>query len=113
MANRVELDTRKLDADARRLNDRLRDGAREGARAQAERTARQIAGRVPRRTGHLASTVATVADGDGYAVTYGEGVPYAAYIEKRSHAVESGVESADTQFADAMAELAAREVRRL
>jgi Bacteriophage HK97-gp10, putative tail-component len=113
VAGSVEVDTRQLEKAGRQLAKGLEEGGQAGARSQAERTATAVRNGVPRRTGRLAATVAVVTESGGYGVTYGGGLPYAGYIEKRSNAVADGIEGADTEFAAAMNELAQREARRL
>lgn len=102
----VEVDMAPLVAATGRLAAALASGADAGARAQADYTAHQVAAGVPRRTGRLASTVAAVPDRDGWAVTYGAGLPYARYIEHRSHAVAAGVDGAAVMFTQRMERLA-------
>lgn len=109
----VEIDTRELIAAVHRLAGALDAGGKSGAQTEAERTAAAIARNVPRRTGRLAATVATVAERDGYAVTYGGGLPYAGYIENRTGAVADATADADRSFVAAMVTLAETEARKL
>lgn len=94
----VEVDTAALARAARQLADGLGSAGPATARRQAEETASKISPRVPRRTGTLASTVGVQPDGDGWAVTYGGGLPYAAYIERRTGVVADGVDGAAEAF---------------
>lgn len=88
-------------------------GTREVGMTEASRTAAQIRSAVPKRTGRLASTVhPTRVDGGG-AVSYGGQLPYAAYIEKRSHAVANAVGPAGPRYERAMRDAAEHEVSRI
>jgi hypothetical protein len=80
---------------------------------QATDTASRIRGQVPVRSGRLAHTVQAVRVPNGGAVTYGGGLPYAHYIEGRSHAVADGIAGAPEQFHGRMEHAAAREVNAL
>lgn len=109
----VEVDTSQLQRAMAQLAARLDAGGTAAARAQAENTAGRVRQNVPRRTGRLAATVQTTPDGDGWAVTYGGGLPYANYIDHRSHATERGLDGAQLQFHRDMEALARSEVARL
>lgn len=111
--SRVDIDTSKLERDMRRLAAGLDTAATAGAQRQATQTAGAIRSGVPRRSGRLAGTVKAAPDGDGWAVTYGGGLPYARYIEHRAHAVEHGLTGADTMFVTAMRAAVATEVGRI
>jgi hypothetical protein len=80
---------------------------------QAQLTANRIRAGVPVRSGRLRSTVHAVPAPHGGAVTYGGNLPYARYIERRTHAVENGTASGAVEFRAAMTVAAAREVNRL
>jgi Flp pilus assembly protein TadG len=112
-AGGVDIDTTALVAATKKLEQGLDSGGKAGARLQADTTARDIAQAVPRRSGRLAGSVRVVADGDGFGVSYGEGIPYASYIERRSGAVDQAVAGADERFARAMLALAGVQVGRL
>lgn len=113
MAAGVELDTSSLERGMRQLSAGLaRAGSRVGMN-QARDTAARIRDGVPVLSGRLRSTVSTVPVRDGGAVTYGGALPYADYIEGRTHAVEDGLDGADDGFASAMYRAAAQEVDRL
>lgn len=88
------------------------DAAKVGL-AYANVTAGRIRSRVPHRSGRLAGTVRAVAEPAGAAVTYGGGLPYAGYIEGRSHAVAGGLAGAQTGYYTAMFTAAKTEVGRL
>jgi hypothetical protein len=112
MPGRVEIDTSKLQRYIGHLADALESGGPRVAQAAAERTAAQIAGDVPVLTGRLRASV-TVADvGEGYAVSYGSGVPYARKIERRDGTVSRAVDSAADPYYRAQLELAQMEARR-
>jgi len=112
MPGRVEVDTSKLQAYIDRLAGALDTGGPRVAQAAAERTASQIAGEVPVLTGRLRASV-TVADvGDGYAVSYGSGVPYARKIERRDGTVARAQADAADPYYRAQLELAQMEARR-
>lgn len=83
------------------------------AMVQAVRTAGDVRGRVPVRTGRLASTVGPVRIPGGAGVTYGGTLPYDRYIERRAHAVERGIAGAPEQFHRLMTAAAEAEVARL
>lgn len=113
MAARVEVDTTELDAAFSSLSRGLTVGGRELTTKAATKTASEIRGKVPVRSGRLAATVGTRPDGLGTAVTYGGGLPYARYIEKRTNAVGSSVEGARAEYTREAFSLAAREARKL
>jgi hypothetical protein len=110
---RVHLD----DSDLRRALQQLSAGiGRRSERTgytQAVSTASRIRGRVPVRTGRLAATVHAGPSSGGGSVTYGGGLPYARYIEKRSHAVRDGLRGVDVQYQRAMSDVAETEARRI
>lgn len=109
----VEVDWAPLDRAMRQLSDGIDEGARREARDAANAAAAAIRPRVPVLTGALQSTVEVNDLPDGGEVSYGGGLPYAAYIERRSHAVEEGVAVASDQYERAALEMARREVRKL
>jgi hypothetical protein len=109
---RVEVD----DTAARRALDQFASALpplvdRVGMR-QAADTASEIRRNVPVRSGRLAATVGPVRSDNGGAVTYG-GLPYAHYIEGRSHAVAHALDGADTQFWRALETATETEARRV
>lgn len=98
MANEVYVDTTALERAMRTLpNDLDRNGTR-AAQSSAQSCARQITSNVPRRTGRLASSVRVAPVAGGFAVSYGEGVPYARRIEHRTNTVADAVDDAREPF---------------
>jgi len=108
----VDVDTSRLESFAKGLDRNLPPEAKAAARAQAEQVAGRLRQTVPRRTGRLAASVEVVPEDQGAAVSYGTGVPYAAYIEKRSHAAANATEGSDTMFAQACHQAAQQAVAR-
>jgi hypothetical protein len=113
MGGSVEVDWSQLDAALTRLSRGLTAGGQTVAQRQATATAGKIRAAVPRRSGRLASSVAVTPVPGGFGVTYGQGVPYAAYIEKRSHAVANGTAGAEVEYVNACRAMAATEAGRL
>lgn len=110
---RVHVDVSDLVRALARLSDGLeRAGPRTGMDAARE-SAQAIRRDVPVRSGRLRSTVDAVPIPDGGAVTYGGTLPYARYIERRSHAVAHELARSPDAFADAMTSAAEREVARI
>lgn len=109
----VEVDTR----DVSRMVDRLGTGidrlVPRTAMTVASSTSRTIRADTPRRSGRLAATIGPVSVPDGAAVTYGGSLPYAHYIEGRTHAVANGVREADSRFVAACQTATQREVNGL
>jgi hypothetical protein len=110
---RVEVDTRALEAGLRQLV----TGVARGTGPVAGKTANAVAGRVralvPVRTGRLRNTVTAEQVGPTATVRYGGGLPYAGYIDGRTHATTRGTEGAGATFYAACYALAAVEVHRL
>jgi Bacteriophage HK97-gp10, putative tail-component len=113
MTSRVEVDTSRLTRGMRQLAAGLDRTGPRVALTQAARTAGQLRSNLPVRTGRLRASVRTTSIPDGATVSYGAGVPYAHYIEGRTHAAEHAVSGADAQFYAAMFTAARNEVRRL
>jgi hypothetical protein len=109
----VEIDTTDLVRGMRQLGNGLERQSKTVGMEQARRTASDVKANTPVRTGRLRATITVVAVSDGGAVTYGGGLPYADYIEGRTHAGEDAVDGADTTFHAAMEHAAEREVSRL
>lgn len=109
----AELDWSKVERGVRQLTDGIESGARTGAESQASSTATVVRRNVPVRTGALRDSVAVIADGAGYAVTYGTGLRYAGPIEARFHPVADALDGVEQSFATAMESMAGREVGRL
>jgi len=110
VAASVELDTARFVADMRRFGAGMERVANtEPARAAAN-TAGKLRQRLPRRTGRLAGSVHTTDETGGAGVSYGAGVPYARYIDRRTGAVDAATAGAGPAFALACAVATAREV---
>ena len=110
---RVEVDTDALVADVRRLAAGLARVASEEPADAAERTAGRLREILPRRTGRLASSVSVVRDERGAGVTYGSGVPYARYIDRRTDATSRALSGQDALYVAGCKSGADREARRL
>lgn len=110
---RVEVDTSELEAGIRQLARGLDDAGPRVGGATAATVASRLRGMVPVRTGRLRATVATSRLVDGAAVHYGGGLPYAGYIDGRTHATDRALSGAPLMFRTAMAAAGAVEVRRL
>ena len=110
---RVDYDDVGLRRALAQLTRGIDTGAERAGMDQATDTANAIRGNVPRRSGRLAATVRPVRTDGGGAVTYGGTLPYARYIEGRSHAVERGVAGAPSRFVSDLERMAARETSRL
>lgn len=80
---------------------------------QARHTASKVKSGVPVLTGRLAATVKPSKIVGGAAVSYGGTLPYARKIERRSHAVQDGIEGAQAEFIARMTVAAEREVNSL
>lgn len=111
MADRVEIDYKKLERDLRKLGDGIAAGVRHIAVDQAETTANKIDSTIHVRTGALAATIRSFEDtstqyGTGAAVSYGGGLRYAGPIESRYHAVRRGCKGSKTAFYQRLAALA-------
>lgn len=113
MTDRVEVDTSGLDRALRQLAVGIDRAASSTAMSEATRTANQVRQAVPRRSGRLAATVRAVPVDGGGAVTYGGSLPYAHYIEGRSHAVADALDGTAARFGAAMQRAAALEVGRI
>jgi hypothetical protein len=111
--NRVEVDWTPLDRALDQLASGLTSGGNVIAQRQATSTASKVRAGVPRRTGRLAGTVGVTPVDGGFGVTYGGGLPYAAYIEKRSHAVARGGAGAESEYGRAAWTLAQSVASRL
>lgn len=109
----VEVDDSALRRAVAQLARGIDDGAARAGMDQATDTARQIRDNVPRRSGRLAATVHPVRTDGGGAVTYGGSLPYARYIEGRTHAVRDGVQGADREFVRACERVAEKEANRI
>ncbi len=110
MAASVELDTARFLADmARFARGMERVANTEPARA-ATSTAGKLRTRLPRRTGRLAGSVHTTDEHNGAGVSYGAGVPYARYIDRRTGAVDAATAGAGPAFYLACAAATSREV---
>jgi hypothetical protein len=66
---------------SRQLADKIEEAAPAAFHGVAEQVAAQVAGAVPHRSGALAGDVQAVQTGDGAAVGYAGGVPYAGWID--------------------------------
>ena len=113
MASSVTLDTSDLIRVCRQLETRIGRVVDDTSRSVAAGTAAAIRADVPKRSGRLASSVGSVDQPDGAAVTYGGGIPYANYIERRSHAVANNVRDAESRFVTAITTATVREVNSL
>jgi hypothetical protein len=105
----VEYDTSDLDRALRALASGLDRAVTRAETDQATRTAGEIRAETPRRTGRLAATIR----GGAGQVFYGGGLPYAGYIEGRTHAVAHATRGAPDAFYRACAQAAVNEVRRI
>jgi phage gpG-like protein len=109
-------------ADMRRWADQVAPAVAKASEPFARRVADLVAGRVPVLSGQLASSVEASADEEGAAVTMGEGLAYAGWIEfggsrGRPHVPEgrylypTALEAQD-EFGEVAAEAAADSVGR-
>lgn len=94
----VEIDTSDLEADVRRLAAGIERVANDAPRDAAQNVAQSLRADLPVRTGRLVRSVQVVSSTDGAGVSYGSGIPYADYIEKRTGAAAHAVGSADSAF---------------
>lgn len=94
----VDVDASAVHRGMAKLAGDLPTVAQKAALDEAKRVRARIVPNVPRRSGRLVSTVDVVTIPDGAAVSYGGGLPYAAYIERRSHAVARGVVGAADEY---------------
>ena len=101
------VDTSGLDRALAGFVDELEREAPRVGMAEATATANAIRAGVPRRSGRLAGTVGAEHTPGGGAVTYGGGLPYAAYIERRAHAVARALAGAPGRFRSSCARVAA------
>lgn len=113
MTDQVTVDTSKLTADVKALAAGLDRVARSAPDRAASDVATRLRSRLPRRTGRLVDSVRTVDVTNGTAVSYGTGVPYAAYIDRRTGAVDAALVGADAAFVGACETGAATEVSRI
>ena len=113
MTATVDVDWAPVTKAVAQLTDGVESGSRRAALEQATATAGEIRSAVPVLTGRLAASVGVIPEGDGAAVTYGGGLPYARKIERRTHAVADAVADAPARFAAAETAMAEREVSRL
>lgn len=110
----IEVDWSDVQRGVGRLVEGIDSGSRRAALEAATYTAGAIRPLVPVRTGALRSTVGVSDEaGDAVAVTYGGGLPYADYIERRTGAVEAGVAMGTDRFVRAEQEMARQEARKL
>jgi hypothetical protein len=112
MTGRVEVDTSRLVRAVAGIGRGIGRNGPAAARATATAVASELRAGVPFRTGRLRGSVTVVRNADGAAVSYGAGVPYAAYIDSRTGAVSSAVSGSGRTFTRACEQVAATEVRR-
>jgi hypothetical protein len=109
---RVEVDYSDLTRGLSQFTAGLESSIERVGRGSAESTARSLRGEIPVRSGRLAATVAPVAVEHGGGVTYG-GLPYAHYIEGRTHAVAHAVDGAEVPYRERLEAAAETEARRV
>jgi Bacteriophage HK97-gp10, putative tail-component len=107
----VAVDTSQFTRDMRTLTTGLKEGSDTVAHQQAGRTADKTRANTPVRTGTLQSTVGVTPSMGGWGVTYGGGLPYAGYIERKRHPVRKGARGARTEFTRALGEMTGRVAR--
>lgn len=109
----VELDTAALERAGRSLAAGIERNALDAAADSAEHTAGKLRGILPVRSGRLKGSVKVLRGSKDAAVSYGSGVPYAGYIDRRTDATDRAVEGADDDFRRRCETVADREARKV
>jgi hypothetical protein len=111
--SRVEVDTSGLERALRGFAGDLERAAPAAGMTQAVAVADRLRVRIPVRTGRLRRSVAVVRHPDGGAVSYGAGLPYARYIDRRTGATAAATAGAGRDFHAECENVAAHEARKL